>query len=176
MLSLASLARSGRGVYPGVRAALRGGAPASFSSARSKGELLDEIMAWREAFVRREGGRNPTQEDIISDPAGLKLLQEWQAAETQEGGDGGASGGVDGTGQIEAVDPAITAKKEEVKAELLAWRSDFEKAHGRKPTRDDMFGDSTAAELFARYQSFTELDWPAEMRLLLNAELTPPSQ
>ena len=97
--------------------------------------------------------------DIISDPAGLKLLQEWQAAETQ-GGDGGASGGVDGTGQIEAVDPAITAKKEEVKAELLAWRSDFEKAHGRKPTRDDMFGDSTAAELFARYkalQSWTGL-------------------
>ena len=149
----------------------------SLSTVRSKSELLDDIMAWRTDFMKREGGRNPTQEDIKHDPTGLKLLQEWQAAEAVEAADGSGAGGIGGEGsigQIEAVDPVIVAKRDEVKAQLLAWREAFEREHGRTPTRDEMFGDEVAGELFARFQCYTELDWPAEMRLLLNANLTPP--
>lgn len=156
-----------------------------FSSAaggpRSKSALLDEIMAWRAAFVEREGGRNPTQDDIVRDERGAALLREWQAIQDVQDVQGvqGVQDLQDGReGQrIDPADPAIEAKKEEVKAELLAWRAEFERAQGRAPTRDDMFGDAGAAELFARFQSYTELDWPAEMRLLLNADLTlPPPQ
>jgi len=154
---------------PGRHAAA---AAAAFSTLRSKSELLDEIMAWRTAFVEREGGRNPTQDDIVADEAGAALLREWQAVEAHEGGAGSSI--IDGAERVEAVDPAIEAKKAEVKTQLLAWRTEFEREQGRKPTRDDMFGDAEAAELFARFQSYTELDWPAEMRLLLNADLTPP--
>ena len=61
-----------------------------------------------------------------------------------------------GAERVEGVDPAIEAKKEKVKAELLAWRAEFERSQRRKPTRDDMFGDAEAAKLFARFQSYTE--------------------
>ena len=144
---------------------------AFFSALRSKGELLDEIMAWRTKFVERKGA-NPTQDDIAADPAGVALLQEWQAVEKAE------EDSMPGSemGRVEPLDPAIAAKKEEVQSQLMDWREQFEAENGRRPTRDDMFGDPVAAELFSKFQSFTELDWPAEMRLLLNADLTPPSQ
>ena len=81
-----------------------------------------------------------------------------------------------GNDRIEPVDPIIASKKEEVKSKLMEWREHFELENGRRPSRDDMFNDPEAAVLFAKFQSFTELDWPAEMRLLLNADLTPPSR
>ena len=154
-------------------------AAAAAGPPRSKSALLDEIMAWRAAFAKEKGGRQPTQADIVNDPKGAALLREWQAIQNIQGqdiqGQDIQGAGPEGGQRIDpaAADPAIEAKKEEVKAELLAWRAEFERARGRAPTREDMFGDAGAADLFARFQSYTELDWPAEMRLLLNADLTP---
>ena len=131
---------------------------------RGKSEVLDDIMTWRTSYLDRHGS-NPTQEDITKDEKGLVLLQEWQeleqAEETLEG-------------DVMPLDPAALETKQRIQGQLAEWRTKYEEEHQRKPTRQDLFEDEHAANLFQQFSSVTAMEWPADMRLLLTTKIEKP--
>ena len=126
----------------------------------SKSALLDQIMEWRKAFIA-ENGVNPKQEDILKDPKGEKLFNEFRALEAAE--------------EKKSVDSILTEelkeRKENITNELKLWRENFEKETGKNPNRNDMFNDPVASKLFAEYQNITILDWPDDMKAMLTTQI-----
>ena len=61
-------------------------------------------------------------------------------------------------------DAARKRPEDALKAELHAWKAEFERARGRAPTRDDIKADPVAARLFEAFTKCTVFQWPEEMR------------
>ena len=122
-------------------------------------------MAWRTAYLKQNNNKNPSQEDITNDVAGNLLIQEWQTLEQAE---------EKLEGDVMGLEPAALALKENIQGKLVEWRSTYEQEKGFKPTREVMFADPVASELFKQYQAITTMEWPADMQLLLKTKLEKP--
>jgi len=59
--------------------------------------------------------------------------------------------------QAEAAEEARISLREDLKAKLEGWKQNFMRENGRRPTREDMAADSTAARLFAAFRKANNL-------------------
>ena len=128
---------------------------------RNKSDVLDLIMEWRKKYLNKHG-KNPSQEDILQDEQGVVLLREWQELEAAE---------ESLEGDVMPLSPKKLQEKEMVQQKLIDWRSKYEQENGNKPSRDELFNDEYANSLFKEYQALTEMEWPADMRLLLTTKI-----